>query len=425
MERYAAVLNYAIPFFMSLLLIERFFAWRKGANVMNSMDTLSSLSSGLTNVIKDVLGLTFIIISYRWFYENLAIFKFEDYWYVYLLAFMGMDFAGYWNHRLAHQVNYFWNVHIIHHSSEEFNLACALRQSISTIFSTTTFFLIPTAFLGVPPEVITIIAPLHLFAQYWYHTKLIGKLGFLEKIIVTPSHHRVHHAVNKVYMDKNLSQVFIFWDKLFGTFQEELEDVPCVYGVKRPVRTWNPFIINFQHLWLLIKDAWRTSNYLDKLRIWFMPTGWRPADVVDKYPVKIIEDEYTYKKYGPKSSLALHLYSWTQFLITFILMMYLFNRFGDIGFSSALIYGGMLGIMIFNYTTLMDRSRFAWLTSIVQMIAASSIVYMTGDWFLIESVLTQGSLLILSYFALSFLITGYFQVYEINQEKKNTLTTAA
>ena len=330
MERYAAVLNYAIPFFMSLLLIERFFAWRKNRKVIHSMDTLSSLSSGITNVIKDVLGLTIIIVSYTWFKERLAIFEMSSEWYVYVLAFIGLDFAGYWNHRLSHQVNYFWNVHIIHHSSEEFNLACALRQTISSIFSTIPFFLIPTAILGVPHEVIGLIAPLHLFAQYWYHTQLIGKMGFLEKIIVTPSHHRVHHAVNKVYMDKNMSQVFIIWDKLFGTFQEELEEQPPVYGVKRPVRTWNPFLINFNHLWLLVKDAWRAKSYWDKLRIWFMPTGWRPKDVEDKYPVYAIEDVYAYEKYNPKSSTALHLWSWGQFLVVFLLMMYMFNNIAEL-----------------------------------------------------------------------------------------------
>ena len=104
-------------------------------------------------------------------------------------------------------------------------------------------------------------------------------MGFLENIIVTPSHHRVHHAINPEYIDKNYGQIFIFWDKLFGTFQKELPHVKPVYGITRPVRTWNPIKINFQHLWLLISDAWHTASWRDKLRIWFMPTGWRPADV--------------------------------------------------------------------------------------------------------------------------------------------------
>ena len=178
----------------------------------------------------------------------------------------------------------------------------------------------------MPPEVIAILAPLHLFAQYWYHTRLIGKLGLLEYIIVTPSHHRVHHAINNEYLDKNLSQVFIIWDKLFGTFQEELEGVPPVYGVKRPLRSWNPILINFSHLFQLIKDAWRTNNILDKFRIWFMPTGWRPQDVILKYPLSVIESPYDYKKYYPNLSDNLKLWSWIQFGIIFLFIMYYINH---------------------------------------------------------------------------------------------------
>ena len=295
---YITTLNIAIPVFISLILLEIFYAkYLDRTHVIRSMDTLSSLCSGLTNVIRDVLGLTIIILSYDFMVDNLALFKIKTTWLTYVIAFIGIDFAGYWVHRINHSINYFWNHHIIHHSSEEFNLACALRQSISNFFSLTFIFLIPTAILGIPTEVITFLAPLHLFAQYWYHTRLIGKLGFLEHIIVTPSHHRVHHAINKEYLDKNLSQIFIIWDKLFGTFQEELDDVPPVYGVKRPVRSWNPIYINFVHLFLLIKDAWRTNNWIDKFRIWFMPTGWRPKDVEKKFPVSTIDSTNNYEKY--------------------------------------------------------------------------------------------------------------------------------
>jgi alkylglycerol monooxygenase len=158
--------------------------------------------------------------------------------------------------------------------------------------------------LGVPASVVAVVAPLHLFAQFWYHTQHINKMGFLEKIIVTPSHHRVHHAINKEYLDKNYGQIFIFWDKWFGTFQEELPDVKPVYGITRPVQTWNPIKINFMHLWLLVKDAWNTKSWKDKFRIWMMPTGWRPADVAEKYPVYKIEDVYNFEKYATRTKPA-------------------------------------------------------------------------------------------------------------------------
>jgi len=407
MERYAAVLLYAIPCFMILLLIEKFFDWKRNAKVINGLDTLSSLSSGITNVVKDVLGLSFVIVSYSWMQKNIAIFNIQDQWYVYVIAFMGIDFAGYWNHRLNHKINYFWNVHLIHHSSEEFNLGCALRQSISKFFGTFVFFMIPIAIIGVPNSIVAVIAPLHLFAQYWYHTRLIGKMGFLEKIIVTPSHHRVHHAINKEYLDKNLAQIFIFWDKLFGTFQEELEDVPPVYGVKRATRTWNPFLINFSHLSLLVKDAWRTSSWNDKLRIWFMPTGWRPEDVRVKYPVQVIDDVYAYEKYNPTLSAQMNWWCWIQALMTFGILLQMFLDFKMIGFPSLLYLGGFICLSVFNYTTLMDKVKYAWLTSLVHSLTGLAIIFITRDWFTMSQhsvVFVYG---LVTYFILSFPITIY------------------
>ena len=283
MEAYGKILLIAMPVFLLLVLFEKWYGWRKGMDTVRNMDMVSSLSSGVTNATKDVLGLSFAIISYPWLVDQLAITQVKGTFLTYLIAFIALDFAGYWVHRISHEYNLFWNNHIIHHSSEEFNLACALRQSISSILKIFAVFLLPAALLGVPGQVIAVIAPLHLFAQFWYHTRHINKMGFLEKIIVTPSHHRVHHAINPIYLDKNYSQILIIWDKLFGTFQEELPDVTPVYGITRPVRTWNPIKINFQHLWLLIQDAWRTKNWKDKLRIRFMPTGWRPEDVAEKY----------------------------------------------------------------------------------------------------------------------------------------------
>lgn len=419
MESYASVLNYAIPFFILLLLVEAGIAWYRGARVIRAMDTLASLSSGLTNVIKDVLGLTLVIVSYDWVEQQIGVVDIPSSWLVYLIAFIGLDFAGYWVHRISHHVNYFWNTHIIHHSSEEFNLGCALRQSISNIFGITVFFLMPIAILGVPGEVVAIVAPLHLFAQYWYHTRLIGKMGVLEHIIVTPSHHRVHHAINKEYLDKNLSQIFIIWDKLFGTFQEELDEVPPVYGVTRPVRTWNPFLINFMHLWQLIKDAWRTQSIIDKFRIWFMPTGWRPVDVAERYPVETIPDPYAYQKYDPPVSRALQWWSWVQFTVTFLLMMYLFNRLGDIGWPSVLIYGGFLFLAIFSFTTLMDKRSWALWTEAATAVIGLSLIYLQGDWFLLNDWTPFGKYILAGWFLTSAAVSAWFVFSEINREESS------
>ncbi|MBI5913778.1 MAG: sterol desaturase family protein, partial [Bacteroidetes bacterium] len=320
--------------------------------------------------------------SYGWMVGHLAIFEIKATWLVFVLAFVAKDFAGYWMHRLEHTVNFLWNRHIIHHSSEEFNLSCALRQSISEVFTFITFFMLPAALLGIPVQVVAVIAPIQLFAQFWYHTRLIGHMGFLEKFLVTPSHHRVHHAMNREYLDRNYGQIFIVWDKLFGTFQPELPDVPPVYGVKRPVRTWNPIRIGFQHFWLLLTDAWRTRSWWDRLRLWFMPTGWRPADVAVAYPVRIVEDFSGFEKYDPKLSRALTAWSWVQLFATLALMFWLFNRIADIGLPGMFWYGAFLFVSVYSYTTLMDKSPWAMLTEAVRAAFGLWLVWWQGsDWF--------------------------------------------
>lgn len=412
---YITTLNIAIPVFVSLILIEILYAkMTEQGYVIRSMDTLSSLCSGLTNVIRDVLGLTLIVVSYGYLVENFALFNFESSFLLYIIAFIGIDFAGYWVHRINHSINYFWNHHIIHHSSEEFNLACALRQSISNFFSLTFVFLIPTALLGIPAEIVTFLAPIHLFAQYWYHTRLIGKLGFLEHIIVTPSHHRVHHAINKEYLDKNLSQVFIIWDKIFGTFQEELDDVPPVYGVKRPLRSWNPILINFSHLFLLFKDAWRTKSIMDKFRIWFMPTGWRPKDVNQKYPIESIDSPQDYEKYYPKLSMNLQIWSWIQYFITFCFMMYFINNLHFLSLLEGFVFASFLFISIYSLTSLMDKNSIAWIYELIRSVIGILCIFIFGEWFYSSAYFSVISNSLIIYFIFSSLISIYFLRTERN-----------
>ncbi len=381
METYGKLLNIAVPVFLILFIAEWLVDRWKGKRVIRHMDSISSLSSGMTNVVKDILGLSISIITYGWLVGKVAIIQVENTFLTYAVGFLVIDFHGYWSHRWSHEINFLWNRHIIHHSSEEFNLACALRQSISGFINFFTILLLPAALLGVPTMVIAVIGPLHLFLQYWYHTRLIGKMGFLEKIIVTPSHHRVHHAINPEYLDKNHGQIFIFWDKLFGTFQEELPDVPPVYGVTRPVRTWNPIKINFVHIWLLMKDAWRTRSWKDKFRIWFMPTGWRPEDVRDKHPVESIKDPYHFDKYDTPASKGMIIWSWVQMLFNYFLLIYFFANIAAIGIPGIFLYGAFVFLSIYAYTELMDRNRYAALFEVGKSIFGFAIIYLYGDWF--------------------------------------------
>lgn len=415
MELYAEVLLYGIPFFTFLIFLEIIVGRFKTGNFgfISIFDSISGLSAGLLNIIRDVLGIGVLaVLAYPWLVSHINIFDIGSHWSVYIISIIALDFAGYWTHRIAHVVNYFWNGHVVHHSSERYTLSCALRQPFIPEITVYGVFLIPAAILGVPAEIIAIIAPIHLFAQFWYHTQFIGNLGFLEYIIVTPEQHGIHHAVNKEYMDKNYSQIFNIWDRLFGTFQEPIPGVPPVYGLSRPTRTWNPFKIGLSHMILMFKDAWRTKNWKDKFTIWFKPTGWRPDDVTEKYPVKSIEDVYTYQEYNTNPSISLNLWSSIQFTFTLALIFFLFYQITYINDSSSqmlftnkngehlgtniLIYGAFIFFNIYAYTSVMDKDKWSGLLASLSSLFGFMILYILNNasWFNIDSFIPYASYVI-------------------------------
>jgi len=382
MDTYANILLITIPIFLVLIIVEISYGVWKNDLKHSYMDTISSLSSGFTNLMVDILGLGIIIFSYPFFYERLKVIELEESILLYFIAFVCVDFASYCHHRLKHSINIFWNMHVIHHSSEEFNLACALRQSITNNLGIGILFLVPAALLGVPPKMISILGPLHLFGQFWYHTRHIGKLGWLEYILVTPSQHRVHHAINKEYIDKNLAAIFCIWDRAFGTFQEELDDVPCVYGTLKPVRTWNPILINFQHLWFLIQDAWHTSSILDKLKIWFMPTGWRPRDVVKKIPRSKVENVFNQEKYKFDYSLIHKVFVGFHFLTLNIVLYIFLSSFANLSFADKTGYFLLIFSTIFSFSSVMDGYKWSINFEFMRIFIGILVLYFQEELFL-------------------------------------------
>lgn len=402
MDTYANILLITIPIFLVLIVVEVSYGVWKNDQKHSYMDTISSLSSGFTNLLVDILGLGIIIFSYPFFYERLKIVELEESILLYFIAFICVDFASYCHHRLKHSINIFWNMHVIHHSSEEFNLACALRQSITNNLGIGILFLIPAALLGVPAKMISILGPLHLFGQFWYHTRHIGKLGWLEYILVTPSQHRVHHAINKEYIDKNLAAIFCIWDRAFGTFQEELDDVPCVYGTLKPVNTWNPLLINFQHLSFLIQDAWHTNNIGDKLKIWFMPTGWRPQDIIDKYPRNSVENVYSQKKYKPNYTLLHKIFVGFHFITLNIVLFIFLNSFADLTIFDKSGYLILIFSTIFSFSSIMDGFKWSVSFEFVRIIIGVIVILLQGDFQLSSN--PSMSIFLLSYLIISFIL---------------------
>ena len=276
---------YAIPFFFVLIGLELLVDRWRGVSTYRLADSINSLSAGVLSQVSGLLTKGLGLLTYGFAVQHLALFELsaQQTW-VWVLAFVLYDFCYYWNHRCGHERNILWAAHSVHHQSEDYNLTTALRQT-STGFLLSWIFYLPLAVVGVPLLVFISVASLNLLYQFWVHTRHVPKLGWFEWFFVTPSNHRAHHAQNALYMDRNYGGVFIIWDRLFGSFQEEDENEPVIFGVTTPLASWNPLWANLQFYAQLWSDARRTESGWDKLRIWFMRTGWRPADVKAKYPL--------------------------------------------------------------------------------------------------------------------------------------------
>ena len=315
---------YAVPFFFVLIAVELLADRWRGMRTYRLADTISSLSTGVLSTTTGLLTKGVGLATYALSLKYLAIIELpEDSFWVWLFAFVLYDFCYYWHHRLGHERNVLWAAHSVHHQSEDYNLSTALRQT-STGFVFGWVFYLPMAVLGVPLLVFVTVATLNLLYQFWVHTRHIPKLGWFEWFFVSPSNHRAHHAQNALYMDRNYGGVFIIWDRLFGTFQEEDEAEPVIFGVTTPLASWNPLWANWQFYGQLLADARRAERWWDKLRIWFMPTGWRPADVAAQHPMNK-PDLSQFEKFEVALPLRQQLYIALQFVAYVALGSYLLN----------------------------------------------------------------------------------------------------
>lgn len=267
----------ALPLYILLILLELAYERHTGRNTWRLADSVTSINSAVLRLVLEGPLRLLLLIPYAWLYEHARVLELDagSPW-VWLGGFVAVDLCFYWAHRSLHRYNLLWGAHQPHHSSEDFNLSTALRKgALQTAFDWP--FYLPLALLGVPLPLFLLLLGIQLAYQFWIHTQHIERLGWLEQILVTPSHHRVHHGQNDCYIDKNHGGVFIVWDKLFGTFAEERE--PVRYGVTTPVNSFDPLRLQLSWWRLLWADARATHSWWDKLRLWWMPTGWRPADV--------------------------------------------------------------------------------------------------------------------------------------------------
>lgn len=314
---------YAIPFFFLLIALELVLEKVRKTDFYRVNDAINSLSAGVLSRMTDIVKKLLPFTIYAFVYEHFALFQLPDSYLVLIIAFVFYDFCYYWNHRLGHEMNLLWAAHVVHHSSEEYNLTTALRQTGGSLFSW--IFYLPMAILGFDPILVVSVGALNLIYQFWVHTRHLPKLGWFEWVFVSPSNHRVHHAQNPVYLDRNYGGVLIIWDRLFASFQAELEQEKPVFGVRKPLASWNPVWANLQVYSWLARDAWYTRRWQDKIKIWFKRTGWRPDDVAQRFPMELT-DLSQFRKFDIALSPWRKTYALLQHaVITFVGVMFMLH----------------------------------------------------------------------------------------------------
>lgn len=314
------IVTFAIPVFFLLIGIEVYIGYRKNKDLYRLNDSIADLSTGIISQIWGLFQKGIGLFAYFYIYEHFRVFEFAmtNPW-AWVLCIVGQDFCYYWSHRLAHEVNFLWAGHVIHHHSEEYNLVVALRQTgLGGLVSW--IFYVPLALIGFHPWMYLASGQINLIYQFWVHTKAVGKIGKIgEYILSTPSHHRVHHAINPIYIDKNHGGIFIIFDRMFGTFREETE--PCVYGTVKPLRSFNPVYANFHYYWELLKQSFQAEYFLDKILVFFKPPGWIPRQgqkPAGFLPIPEVSPT-TFQKYDPKPASEVKTYTTTWFVLVLLL----------------------------------------------------------------------------------------------------------
>lgn len=307
------IIVYIIPLFFLLIGAEFAYGYFRQRNTYRLNDAISSLNQGLISQLVALVTQLFQIGLYARVYRSVALFPHWHVWHTvvgWLAAVVMFDFFDYWLHRMGHENALMWAAHAVHHQSQDFNLSTALRQESTVVFIGWLFYL-PMAVLGVSPEQFGVAGLIVLVYQFWIHTEHVGKLGWFDKVFSSPSNHRVHHAVNDQYLDKNYGGMLVIWDRLFGTFAEEKET--CVYGTRTPLQSWNPIWAVTGGYWQLLQTAARLPRWQDKLLIWLKPPGWLPAGVAPQGPAFDLETARV--RYDPKLPAHASLLAALQFLL--------------------------------------------------------------------------------------------------------------
>ncbi|MGI9247998.1 MAG: sterol desaturase family protein [Woeseiaceae bacterium] len=371
----------AIPFFMLALIVELLADRQKRTGYYRSNDAINSISAGILSTTLDYFTKFLSLIAWGFVLRKFALVDMQPEWFdlsarglsLWVIAALAWDFCYYWFHRFSHEISVLWAAHAVHHQSEDYNLSTALRQT-STGFIFGWIFYLPLFLIGFPLEVLITVNAISLIYQFWVHTQLIRRLGVLDRIVVTPSNHRVHHAQNERYIDKNYGGMLILWDRLFGTFEDESEGEPVVFGVRKPLANWNPFWANLQVYDYLLFDARKASRWRDKLSVWFRRTGWRPEDVEVKYP-RQRADVSTFKKFDPQITPIQRHYVMAQFVVGIIGVLVIAELYARKGTEAVLIPCILLWLQLYTLGLLNEGRGSARKLELLRLLVAVPVLY--------------------------------------------------
>ena len=369
------IIELSIPIFFGFIGLEILLTYLFRKPFFRLNDSINDLSCGIVKQVTEIFLKFAIVGVYIYVYQNFSLGKLNpaltipNTWVWWVIAFFAWDFLYYWFHRKSHEVGIIWASHVVHHSSEEYNLTVALRQSsFQGLFSM--WFYLPMAFLGFTPEMFVIVSGINLLYQFVIHTRSVPKLGVLEYVMNTPSHHRVHHGKNPKYIDKNHAGVFIIWDRMFGTFQEEEEEP--VYGITKPLASWNPVWANVHTFAELFEEMGRARGITDKLKVLFMPPGWRPD--YNGGPVRVPDvHAETYQKYDPEVSTPVKVYALAQFILVLLVAV---KTLEYAHHGSPLVTAGLVFLIILSLTnigTMLENKRWAYFSEFGRILTVSLI----------------------------------------------------
>lgn len=354
------------PIAILLIIIEFFVAKIQGKKYHTFQDSTASFGTALLNQMTN-LGVAVLVY---WSFGKLWNYRFltmEDNFTNFLILLLLVDFLFYWFHRWGHTINILWAAHMPHHSSEEMNLLVGLRASITQrLFSFTLFW--PLVLLGFKPETIYMATGVQLFLGYWHHTRVIGKMPYFEYIFNAPSYHRVHHGINKKYLDKNFGEIFIIWDKMFGTCQAEDPNEPVIYGVFNHPKSWNPLDINFVFYKVLWKDCLAATSWWDKVRIWFMPLGWRPKNLPKRPPLPNITKD-NFSKFTSPMPDVYRPYLIMKSVLGLIIMYFAINQNSSFDVWEKWLTFFILLHMTINWGGMMKNSKWVFKSEAIHMLS--------------------------------------------------------